>query len=67
MNNSKNHNIKNCEYPPRRPCIPIGTKRIIILDEKITKQLGINDNDNIIFFTQELTTNNEIILRKLSP
>lgn len=66
MNSSKNYDIKNLENLPKKPCIPIGTKRIIILDKKITQQLGIDDNDNIIFFTQELTINNEIILRKTS-
>ena len=65
MNHSKNHNIKNLENLPKKPCISIGTKRIIILDNNITQQLGIDDNDNIIFFTQELTINNEIILRKI--
>jgi hypothetical protein len=66
MNNSKNYNIKNLESLPKKPCISIGTKRIVILDKTITQQLGIDGNDDMIYFTQELTINNEIILRKIS-
>jgi hypothetical protein len=66
MSNSKNHNINKLENLPIKPCILIGTTRIIILDKTIIQKLGITDNDNNILFAQELTTNNEIILRKIS-
>ena len=49
-----------------KPCILIGTTRIITLDKTIIQKLGINNTDDHIYFSQELTTNNEIVLRKIS-